>query len=107
VAHVRQELALGAIGRLLRLAVLEQFGLGAAASFASTLGSTWLIRQGVSEYMGEESLPMWIAESGWEGFSARSGAAAREAGLVNRPPDQSEFIDLKSEGDPVTFEVVP
>lgn len=27
--------------------------------------------------------------------------------LLNRPPDQSEFIDLTSEGDPVTLEVAP
>jgi 2'-hydroxyisoflavone reductase len=41
----------------------------------------WLLGNGVPASMGEESLPMWLLEEGWEGGSGRSGAAAVAAGL--------------------------
>jgi 2'-hydroxyisoflavone reductase len=45
----------------------------------------WLTAQGVVEWMGERSLPLWSAEPGWEGFCARSHAHADAAGLTRRP----------------------
>jgi 2'-hydroxyisoflavone reductase len=46
---------------------------------------TWVVEQKVEQYMGTDSLAMWTVEPGYEGWSARSGAAAREAGLRHRP----------------------
>ncbi|MFJ2738439.1 NAD-dependent epimerase/dehydratase family protein [Streptomyces sp. NPDC087440] len=40
---------------------------------------------GVVEFMGPESLALWIVEPGWDAFADRSGAAAAAAGLRHRP----------------------
>jgi len=45
----------------------------------------WLAVAGVEEFMAPESLPLWLADSEWQAFCARSGDAAKEAGLAHRP----------------------
>ena len=44
----------------------------------------WLRAHDVRQFMGDESLAMWIAEPGLIGFSTRSGSAYAAAGLAHR-----------------------
>jgi hypothetical protein len=51
----------------------------------------WLEEQKVEQYMGPDSLAMWLTEPGYEGWSSRSGAAALAAGLTHR--SRREFLE--------------
>lgn len=58
-----------------------------------TAPSRWLLDHGVEEFMGPESLALWLVEEGWAGFSRRSGAKAAAAGLTHRPRE-ALLVDL-------------
>ncbi len=45
----------------------------------------WLLHHGVSQYMGPDSLAMWIVDPEMAGWSSRLGTAARQTGLRHRP----------------------
>ncbi|MFC7491282.1 MULTISPECIES: NAD-dependent epimerase/dehydratase family protein [unclassified Knoellia] len=47
--------------------------------------AAWLAEHGVQEWMGEDSLPLWVSDPDLRGFGSHTGAAARAAGLRNRP----------------------
>ena len=46
--------------------------------------AAWLLEQGVEEYMGEDSMAMWLVDPTEQGWSSRSGATALAAGLRQR-----------------------
>jgi nucleoside-diphosphate-sugar epimerase len=49
----------------------------------------WLLAQGVQEWMGERSMPLWLANPDWIGFNANDNSRARGAGLITRPLEET------------------
>jgi pantoate kinase len=43
----------------------------------------------VEEFMGPRSLPLWLHDPDWRAFLDRSAEAARAAGLVSRPVEDT------------------
>ncbi|WP_157416788.1 NAD-dependent epimerase/dehydratase family protein [Agromyces allii] len=74
----------GTFGELLEAATTVA-GYGGEVVAASP---QWLADQGVAEWSGPESLPLWIRDPEWRAFQDRSNAAAKAAGLALRPLEQ-------------------
>ncbi len=49
----------------------------------------WLVAQGISHWMGERSMPLWLPLPEYAGFAARRGERARALGLTTRPLAQT------------------
>lgn len=62
----------------------------------------WLLAHGVEPWMGERSLPLWLPVPEYAGFNARDSSAARAAGLVLRPLEQtlSDVLAWELANDP-------
>ena len=62
--------------------------VGGHAGEMVAVSPEWLADQGVAEWSGPESLPLWIIDPAWNAFQDRSNAAAVAAGLRLRPLEQ-------------------
>lgn len=49
----------------------------------------WLSSQGVQEWSGTRSMPLWLADRSWYGMNARSNERALAAGLALRPMSET------------------
>lgn len=57
----------------------------------------FLVEQRVEEYMGPRSLPLWIVDPAFAGFSARDTSKAAAAGLRHRPLSETAADALRWE----------
>lgn len=59
----------------------------------------WLLSSGVEPWAGPESLPLWLPRPDYGGHAARSGVAARTAGLAPRPLLDTVSASLRWEAE--------
>jgi hypothetical protein len=61
-----------------------------------TAPENWLVAHGIDYWSGPESLPLWLPP-GYDGFCTRSNQAARAAGLIIRPWQETVAAALADE----------
>ncbi|MCC3293771.1 NAD-dependent epimerase/dehydratase family protein [Arthrobacter sp. zg-Y411] len=66
-------------------AVAQEAAAGNEAAASVPAQEAWLLGQGVHEWSGPRSLPLWLADPQWHGMNARSNLRAAQAGLSLRP----------------------
>ena len=90
--------ALNACGNPVRFADLINACQEASASNSATVTAAeeWLVEQGATYWSGPDSLPLWLPP-GHDGFMARSNRAARAAGMLLRPWQETVVDTLGDE----------
>lgn len=80
--------ASGPVGRLAELVETSRVVAGHTGP-VELVDPDWLAAQEVEEFMGPESVPLWLHDPDWAGFAARDVGAALAAGLHARPLEQT------------------
>jgi len=68
--------------------VAASLAVGGHTGPVALASADWLLDQGAPQYMGEESLAMWLVDPAYAGWSNRSGQRARAAALRHRPREE-------------------
>lgn len=64
-------------------------GIAGHAGRVVSASTEWLSGQGVNSWAGPRSLPLWLDDPNWFGFTTRDSSRAEAAGLSARPLKQT------------------
>jgi 2'-hydroxyisoflavone reductase len=76
--------ASGPIGRFADVVALSR-NVAGHTGLVELVDEDWLAEQKVEEFMGPDSVALWMHDPDWLGFAARGVGAVERAGLVARP----------------------
>jgi nucleoside-diphosphate-sugar epimerase len=91
-ASERVDGVFNATGPTITLGELVETGrrvVGEGAPTARPVPADVLEREGISQWMGPRSLPMWISDPEWRWFATLDTTAARRHGLRTRPLEET------------------